>query len=188
MKNYNRCLIVQGHAAKEQTWYALSSSLYYVILDLQTVLTKCDCQSSKHNCFFIPAHYLWGQNFILMHLLVDEKADGSSLSSSASLFNKKLFCPLTEFILNFHLLLVVCCFIVDCAAATIPHLHQYIKNKLKQQDVYTCLIYVGEISLKFHCRTQPYDAREILSFQMKNMGTTVIHYSTGKCHSFMSTF
>jgi hypothetical protein len=90
-----------------------------------------------------------------MHLPVDQKADGSSLSHSTKLFNKKQFFPLPEFIFNFHLLLVVCCFIVVCAAAAIPHLHQYIQNKLQQHAVYTCLNHAGEIFLKLHCHIQP---------------------------------
>jgi hypothetical protein len=92
--------------------------MHYITLELQTVPTKCDCHASQHNS--IPAHCLWGQYFFLMPLLVDHNIDFTSLLSSVSLFNKKQFGPLTKFILNFHLLLVVCsCFTCACAAVTI---------------------------------------------------------------------
>jgi hypothetical protein len=120
--------------------------MHYITLELQTVLTKCECHASKHN--FIPAHCLRSQHFFLMPLLVDHNIDHSSLSSSLSLFNKKQFCPLTNFMLNF---MCRCClymfYTFVCAAVTIPQLHEYIKNKLKPTHVYTSLMYASNISL-----------------------------------------
>jgi len=46
-------------------------------------------------------HCLQSQHFFLMPLPVDHNIGHSSLLSSEGLFNKKEFCPLTNFILNF---------------------------------------------------------------------------------------